>query len=296
MASPEQRLRALGHRGARRLAVENSLESLRIAIAEGADGVEFDVQRTSDGELVLFHDDDLARLCGVPAPVGALTWRQLRDLPQRAQGLSEQRVAHLDEVIELFDGRPHSVNAELKVVTAEPRPAGPSARRPGRDGAGLALAEAFVRRMAAVDTRTWVVSSFHRSPLDRVQQAAAGLRLGALVEAAPTGPDAVGDWASIVEGIELLPLLPTAPAHAAGPRRDALGMPPPATALFSLHPEGRLVSAERLARWRSRGWQVWPWTVNDPRQWLRLAELGVDALITDDPGGLVRWLDRNRLR
>lgn len=292
MSPQEKRIRAIGHRGARRLAIENSLESLRIAIAEGADGVEFDVQRTADGELVLFHDDDLTRLCGVSAPVSALTWRQLRLLPQRARDLSEQRVAHLDEVIELFDGKAHAVNAELKCVVPPPQPnAGPA-----RDGVGLALAEAFVRRMAAVDATSWVVSSFHRSPLARVQLAATGLRLGALVEAAAVGPEGIGDWAAILEGIELLPLLPTAPASRTGPRRDAQGMPPPAMALFSLHPEGRLVTAERLVRWRNRGWQVWPWTVNDPRQWARLAELGVDALITDDPGALARWLDRNRLR
>jgi glycerophosphoryl diester phosphodiesterase len=58
----------LGHRGARALAPENTLAGMRAGMNAGADGVEFDVQRTSDGHLVVFHDDDLKRICGVGGP------------------------------------------------------------------------------------------------------------------------------------------------------------------------------------------------------------------------------------
>lgn len=44
----------------------------------------------------------------------------------------------------------------------------------------------------------------------------------------------------------------------------------------------------RLAH--SRGLSVWTWTANRPEQWGHLAEIGVDAIITDDPGGLRSWL------
>lgn len=37
--------------------------------------------------------------------------------------------------------------------------------------------------------------------------------------------------------------------------------------------------------------QVYPWTVNDPREWERLSALGVDGIITDDPAGLMQWRD-----
>jgi glycerophosphoryl diester phosphodiesterase len=46
----------LGHRGASRDAVENTLEAFAEARAQGADGVELDVHRTADGELVVHHD------------------------------------------------------------------------------------------------------------------------------------------------------------------------------------------------------------------------------------------------
>ncbi|MHB1712143.1 MAG: glycerophosphodiester phosphodiesterase family protein [Acidimicrobiales bacterium] len=53
----------LAHRGAWSAEVygvpgrpQNSLEAIEAALALGADGVEIDVRRTSDGELVLAHD------------------------------------------------------------------------------------------------------------------------------------------------------------------------------------------------------------------------------------------------
>jgi glycerophosphoryl diester phosphodiesterase len=45
------------HRGASLLAPENTLESFEQAIAVGAEMIEFDVRRTRDGELVVFHDE-----------------------------------------------------------------------------------------------------------------------------------------------------------------------------------------------------------------------------------------------
>ena len=50
------------HRGASAMAPENSLEAYSAAMDYGADGCEVDLRRTSDGVLVLFHDDMLDRL------------------------------------------------------------------------------------------------------------------------------------------------------------------------------------------------------------------------------------------
>jgi glycerophosphoryl diester phosphodiesterase len=95
--------RNIGHRGARSLAPENTLAGMRAGIAAGADGVEFDVQRTADGHLVVFHDDDLKRICSVSGRVVTSTLAQLRELdagrhfgPQFAG----EPIPTLDEVIE----------------------------------------------------------------------------------------------------------------------------------------------------------------------------------------------------
>jgi glycerophosphoryl diester phosphodiesterase len=41
-----------------------------------------------------------------------------------------------------------------------------------------------------------------------------------------------------------------------------------------------------------RGLSVWCWTVDDPAEWERLLAIGVDAITTNTPGALARWLGR----
>src|SRR5437016_485271 len=50
------------HRGGSTLATENTLEAYAAAMDYGADGCEIDLRKTTDGVLVLFHDDVLDRL------------------------------------------------------------------------------------------------------------------------------------------------------------------------------------------------------------------------------------------
>ncbi|MFZ2362251.1 MAG: glycerophosphodiester phosphodiesterase family protein [Anaerolineae bacterium] len=106
----------LGHRGARGLAPENTLAGMRMAMQAGADGVEFDVQRTADGHLVVFHDDDLKRICNVSGRIVTSTLAQLRELdagrhfgPQFAG----EPIPTLDEVIEALPARAF-LNIEAK--------------------------------------------------------------------------------------------------------------------------------------------------------------------------------------
>src|SRR3989442_12124372 len=74
------RVRVVGHRGAAAHAPENTIASLERGVREGADDVEFDVQRTADGVPVLLHDktcdrttDGTGPLRGrPPPPVSAL--------------------------------------------------------------------------------------------------------------------------------------------------------------------------------------------------------------------------------
>ena len=70
----------IGHRGASAHAPENSLEAFSRAAADGADGVELDVLRCATGEVVVFHDDDLARLGGRAERIAALSLAELRAL------------------------------------------------------------------------------------------------------------------------------------------------------------------------------------------------------------------------
>ena len=49
----------IAHRGFHRDFPENTIEAFKAALDLGADGVEFDVQETADGQFVIHHDDDI---------------------------------------------------------------------------------------------------------------------------------------------------------------------------------------------------------------------------------------------
>ena len=58
---------------------ENSLAAFRLAARAGY-GIELDVQLSKDGQVVVFHDADLRRVCGVDRRVDELTLSELREL------------------------------------------------------------------------------------------------------------------------------------------------------------------------------------------------------------------------
>jgi glycerophosphoryl diester phosphodiesterase len=60
--------------------VENTLASVRAALQLGVDLVEIDVQETRDGELIVFHDYRLRRICGVRGRVRDKTLAEIRRL------------------------------------------------------------------------------------------------------------------------------------------------------------------------------------------------------------------------
>ena len=80
---------------------ENSLAAFRRA-AEAGYGAALDVHLTRDGRLVVIHDGDLERMCGVPGRVAEKTAEELAAL--RLAG-SEEHIPLLEEVLPLFAGR-----------------------------------------------------------------------------------------------------------------------------------------------------------------------------------------------
>ena len=58
---------------------ENSLEAFRLAARAGY-GIELDVQLSKDGQVVVFHDDTLDRVCGVSGRVDERTYEELSQL------------------------------------------------------------------------------------------------------------------------------------------------------------------------------------------------------------------------
>jgi glycerophosphoryl diester phosphodiesterase len=157
--------RIWAHRGARREAPENTLPAFARALEIGADGIELDVRRTADGELVVIHDATIDRTTTGHGPVAALSLAELRSVSASAgmTGFDATVIPTLEEVLELTAPAGVDINIELK------RPARPDAELESRV---LAAVEGF-----GVANRT-VLSSFDHTVLDRLR------RLGATTELA----------------------------------------------------------------------------------------------------------------
>ena len=70
----------IGHRGARGHAPENTLAAIEQGIALHAHMVEFDVQATRDGQLVLLHDATLDRTTNGHGPIAQHLWNDVKQL------------------------------------------------------------------------------------------------------------------------------------------------------------------------------------------------------------------------
>jgi glycerophosphoryl diester phosphodiesterase len=138
----------LAHRGANRVAPENTVPAMREAVDRGADGVELDVHRTADGAMVVRHDAETPG-----GPVGELA---LADLLH-----AHPEVPVLDEVLEVCRGR--LVNVEIK--DPDPR-------------AAEAVVELLDARRGRADDV--LVSSFDLATVDRVHELAPALPTGFL--------------------------------------------------------------------------------------------------------------------
>ncbi len=96
--------RAFAHRGLYELdesVPENSLPAFMRAVAAGY-GAELDVQRTRDGQIVVFHDDSMQRACGVDKPIRDFTFEELQRFSLFG---TEERIPLFSDVLQVFDGK-----------------------------------------------------------------------------------------------------------------------------------------------------------------------------------------------
>ena len=106
-----QRPFIIGHRGASAEAPENTLVAFLLAQAQGADGIEFDVQLSADGCPVVIHDGNLARTTNGRGQVQDFTVAAL----QKLDAGHGQPIPTLDEVFESL-GPNFLYNVELKTA------------------------------------------------------------------------------------------------------------------------------------------------------------------------------------
>jgi glycerophosphoryl diester phosphodiesterase len=158
----------LGHRGSSAERPENTEAAFRLALFDGADGVELDVMRCRSGEVVVIHDGDLGRLAGHPElHVANAPWSELKGLDVGSwfgSAYASARLLTLPQALEVL-GSAALCNVELK----------------GRGFGDPKLAAAVARVLTeAPNPERFVVSSFNPFHLYRFHSAALPIATGLL--------------------------------------------------------------------------------------------------------------------
>jgi glycerophosphoryl diester phosphodiesterase len=146
------------HRGDRSRAADNTLEAYALAVEAGADGIELDVRRTADGELVLAHDPQQGDL----PPFADLTFDELRE--------SDPSVPTLEEMLEAVPPAVY-LNVEIKNSPFEA----------GFDGTRSIVDQTLETIAQRDDLSRILLSSFDAPSVHRARELAPDLHTGLLV-------------------------------------------------------------------------------------------------------------------
>ncbi len=265
-------IRIYGHRGARSYVPMNTLPAFELAILQGAQGIELDVQLSADGHLIVLHDFTVDGTTDGSGAVRDLTFAELRELDASARFVPSAvplngkvpgpfrnlRLPTLDEVFQLVRDaadKDFVVNVEIKApyCSADGKE-GPEAL----DGVEAAVA-ASVDRYAMEDRV--IISSFNPPTLGRFKALRPQIPVGFLVESS-----AKVDTSALM-------------AHGD---------------YEAWHPHFSMVNEASVGREIQAGRMVNVWTVNDVSEALRLAGLGVHGIITDTPDRMIQALNSHR--
>ncbi|HEU0138009.1 MAG TPA: glycerophosphodiester phosphodiesterase family protein, partial [Flavobacterium sp.] len=149
----------IGHRGVRGHAAENTLDSFQKAILMNVDGIEFDVHLSSDGEIIVIHDETVDRTTNGSGPVKEMSVQQLQKLTINGK----YSIPVLAEVIDLADHK-LLLNIELKSADA----AVPVVK----------LVEKYIANKRKYDQ--FLISSFDWNALQHVRELNTDIPLGVL--------------------------------------------------------------------------------------------------------------------
>ncbi len=251
----------LGHRGASAVAPENTLAAFSRAIRDGADGIEFDVRLSRDQVPVVIHDATLKRTGLIDRLVAELSSEELQntdvgtwfDQGYRREDLSSstdysvEKIPTLAQVFELFRSNTGVLYLEMKCAA--------------NAAAALATEVVTAIRRAEMIERV-VVECFDLAAIVHVKRIDAAIRTAALFEPKLLRPR------STVQRTKMIDL---ALDHGA----DEL----------ALH--HTLAGARVVEQARARGLEVVVWTVDSLRWVERARNMGIKALIANDPAPLV---------
>lgn len=284
-----------GHRGARGLLPENTLEGFSFARTLGVTGVEFDVGMTADAVPVVHHDSylnpNIARtpegeyVKAATLRLRELTYRQLstydvgrlRDGSDEAARFPTQRpqddakIPTLDEV--LTTCTPLDLLVEIKTFPD----------RPEDTASPRLLVQAVIQRLAAHHLlEQAVLYAFDWRVLDEAAIREPRLQRGCLTEAATVQNASLWFGRADLAGFK-----PEQPG--AVPRLVAK------TGAKVWAPDYKTLNQYEVDLAHELGLAVIPWTVNKPDDILAMLTLGVDGMISDWPDRVLETLRQRNL-
>ena len=86
----------LGHRGAPSIKPENTLASFEAALLYNVDGIELDIQLTSDGKIVVYHDFEIIDTNNSDRLICSLSFDEIHTL------CSNLKIPTLKDVCDIF--------------------------------------------------------------------------------------------------------------------------------------------------------------------------------------------------
>jgi glycerophosphoryl diester phosphodiesterase len=295
----------VAHRGDSFHAPENTLEAARLGWQAGADAWELDVQLTRDGVPIVIHDESLVRTTDVA--------KRFKD-DLRADGgfrvsdfdFSEVRALDAGSWFVASGGGDRS--AHMFGTLAQLDPASVAHCRSGRVTIPT-LAEAL-RLTAELD---WLVNveikSFPESPpglVDRVLEVIdqTGTASRVLISSFDHADVAGANWQGRQHALGILTMTPLyrmldyatrlVGADAVHVSCEVVGSE---SIAYRRQPSAGSLRSELITEIKNRHVPILVYTVNDRGKEslaAHLAEVGVDGLFTDDPGGLKQYFDQAR--
>lgn len=255
-----RRFAVIGHRGARGLALENSLDAFQVAVDCGVDGVEFDVVMTRDRRLAIFHDISLRGADGAHVPFASLDLADARSMlaSNDARYAADGSVPELGEVLSLLAGSDVRLDVELKSVPVST----------GDGSVQQALIDAVLAELDRCGVR-------ERSALLSFDAGVLALaRMAAGPEMPLTFNYSKASWA---------PNSPWLAGRAFRPGDEGLLAHAADLDASCVQPAFPVLTASLVATARDAGMRVVPWVVNDEDNLRKVGDWGVHGVCTDNP-------------
>lgn len=268
----------MAHRGFRGIAPENTLLAALKGYESGAEYWELDVAASSDGTLVVIHDDSLKRTTDAealfpgrePWSVYAFSLSELKSLSagswygrtdpfkqiasgrvkaEDLAGFKDLRIPTLEEALLFTKEKGWKVNVEIKDATGE-----------ACDAWIVEKTAGLIRSLGMAEST--VVSSFNHAYLARMMKAAPEVPRAALIDRP------IPDPVAVLRRLEAV----------------------------ALNPNYKHLDEKTVREVRAAGYKVYVWTTNEKADMERLVSWGVSGLITDFPDRALEILGRQSAR